>query len=131
MAIKSLEELRKLRDDMQTSLRIRQEGESSDCIEILVGMGTCGIAAGARDTFHKFLDVIEEKDIENIKVVTVGCLGYCSQEPTVEFHFPNRPSLLYGKVTKNVVDQIVQRVLIEEDVMDDNHLIKTFEKVGV
>ncbi len=131
MPIKSLAELKKLRDDMQASLRIRNEGEDVHVTEILVGLGTCGIAAGARDTFQALLDEINNRNLEHIKIIAVGCIGYCSMEPTVELHIPGRESVIYGKITKDIVPELIETVVLNKGYLNENLLIKTFEKVGV
>ncbi len=130
MAIKSLEELKALRESMKTSLRLRHEGESSDTIEILVGMGTCGIASGARDTFSELVKVLEEKNVQ-AKVVSVGCIGYCVMEPTVELHIPGREALVYGKITKDKVLELVDTVIVNGGYLDKDLVIKSFEKAGM
>ncbi len=131
MAIKSLDELRKLRSSLQSKIDLREKGESTDgIVEILIGMATCGIAAGARDTYSELLSVIDELKLTNIRIISVGCLGYCSMEPTVEISMPGRESLVYGKVNKDVVRELVQKVIIEEGYLEENLLIKSFEKAG-
>lgn len=131
MAIKSLDELRKLRSSFQSKIDLREKGESSVGItEVLIGMSTCGIAAGARDTFNEFLDVIESQHLLEVRVVSVGCLGYCSKEPTVQVSMPGRESLLFGNIQKEHVKELVQKVIIEKGYLEDNLLIKTYDKVG-
>lgn len=132
MAIKSLDELRKLRASLKDSVDLREKGEStSDVIEVLIGMGTCGIAAGARDTFNELLIELEKKNIKNCKVISVGCLGQCSLEPTVQVNMPNREPLIYGKITQEKVQELVQKVIIEQDYLDKNLLIPSFKKAEV
>lgn len=131
MAIKSLDELRKLRNSLQSKIDLREKGESTDgIIEVLIGMATCGIAAGARDTFNEFLQIIEDQNLLNVRVVSVGCLGYCSMEPTVQVSIPGRESLLFGKIQKDNVKELIQKVIIGNGFLEDNLLIKTFDKVG-
>lgn len=132
MAIKSLDELRKLRDSLKESVDLREKGESTAGItEILVGMGTCGIAAGARDTFNELLSELEAKQIKNAKVISVGCLGQCTKEPTVQVNMPNREPLIYGLITKEKVSDLVQKVIIEEGFLDEDLLIPSFGKAEV
>jgi NADP-reducing hydrogenase subunit HndB len=131
MAIKSLDELRKLRNSLQSKIDLREKGESDEGItEILVGMATCGIAAGSRDTFNELLKIIEDKQLLNVRVVSVGCLGYCSMEPTLQISMPGRESLLYGKMTNDKILDLVTKVIIEKDYLKEDLLIKTFDKAG-
>ena len=101
MAIKSLDELRKLRSSLQSKMELRAKGESDEGItEVLIGMATCGIAAGARETFNEYLSILEKKQLLNVRVVSVGCLGYCSMEPTLQVSMPGRESLIFSKIKK-------------------------------
>ena len=132
MAIKSLDELRKLRASLKESVDLREKGEStSGIVEVLIGMGTCGISAGARDTFNELLNELETKKISNVKVISVGCLGQCSLEPTVQVNMPGRLPLIYGKITKDKVQDLVQKVIIEEGYLDKDLLIPSFKKAEV
>jgi len=132
MAIKSLDELRKLRESLKDSVDLREKGEStSNVVEVLIGMGTCGISAGARDTFNELLEELESKKISNCKVISVGCLGQCSLEPTVQVNMPGREPLIYGKITKDKVKDLVQTVIIEEGYLSEDLLIPSFIKAEV
>jgi len=128
MPIKSLDELRALRVSLQKQVDLREKGESTeDVVEILVGMGTCGIAAGARDTFNKLLAVIEERNL-NAKVISVGCVGFCHMEPTIQVNLPNEEPVIYGKITEDKVKELVETVVVQKKLMDENYLIKSFGK---
>ena len=132
MAIKSLEELRALRASLQNSVDLREKGESVEGnIEVLIGMGTCGIAAGARETFNKLLETLENKEIDNVKVISVGCLGQCTLEPTVQVNIPGNEPVIYGKITKDRVDELVQKVIIENGHLAEDLVIPTFQKMEV
>lgn len=132
MAIKSLEELRALRKSLNNSVTLRERGESTEeIIEVLVGMGTCGISAGARDTFNKFIEEINAQNLKNVKVISVGCIGSCSLEPTVQISIPGSDPIVYGKITEDVVKNLIQKVIIEKGYLDDNYVIKAFEKAKV
>lgn len=128
MPIKSLEELRTLRDSLKKQVDLREKGETTDnLIEVLVGMGTCGIAAGARDTFNRFLEVVENKEL-NVKVISVGCIGFCHAEPTVQVNIPGKEPVIYGKITEDKVEEVVDTVIVKGDLLDENYLIKSFKK---
>jgi NADP-reducing hydrogenase subunit HndB len=133
MAVKSLQELRKLRNQYQDSLSLRKQGEhEGDQIELRVGLGTCGISAGAKDTFKALLKEINEQKIKNVKVVGVGCMGQCTSEPIVEVRKPDHEPLLYGPITADLVKDFIEDTVINEDYYKDGTLlIKTFEKAEV
>jgi len=132
MAIKSLEELRALRASLQNSVDLREKGESIDGnIELLIGMGTCGIAAGARDTFNALLELLDKKEINNVKVISVGCLGQCTLEPTIQVNIPGQKPVIYGNMMENRVEELVQKVIIEKGHLDDNIIIPTFMKAEI
>ncbi len=133
MAIKSLEELKKLRASLQGKIDLREKGEVSDdkTIEILIGMGTCGIAAGARETFNKLLEIINQKDLKLVKVISVGCIGFCHAEPTVQVNIPGNEPVIYGKITEDKALELIETVVIKGDFLEENFLVKSFEKAVV
>lgn len=132
MGIKSLEELRSLRSSLQGNIELRAKGENTNGITtVLVGMSTCGIASGARDTFNELLSIIEEKKLDNVRVISVGCIGSCSMEPTVQINMHKRESIIYGKITKEKVSSLIQKVIIEKGYLEENLIIQSFEKVEV
>ena len=127
MPIKSLDELRKIREDQVKKVKLRESGESDDqTVEILVGMATCGIAAGSREVLNALVNIISEKELDNIKVVQVGCMGYCHSEPTVQINMPGSEPIIYGKVDNAFVNDIVEKHIIKGEILDDHILIKTF-----
>jgi NADP-reducing hydrogenase subunit HndB len=129
MPIKSLDELRKIRDNSKEKVNLRGSGEDGgDSVELMIGMATCGIAAGARETLTTILDEIQTKGLSNIRVVQVGCMGYCHSEPTVQVNMPGNEPILYGKVTPSVAKDIIDKHVLKHELLDDNILIKTFEK---
>lgn len=113
MGIQSLEELKKLREQHQSSTNLRRaDNETGDQIEILIGMATCGIAAGARETLGEFTRQLAEKKITNVKMIPVGCLGYCKAEPMIQVNMPGEPPVVYGNITKDNVEKVVTQHLI-------------------
>ncbi len=130
MAIKSLEELRALRASLVDKINLREKGEIADdkLVEVLVGLGTCGIASGARDTYNKLIQVLSNKELNNVKVVGVGCIGQCSMEPTVQVNIPGKEPVLFGKITENKVEELVDTVIVKGDLLEENLLIQSFNK---
>ncbi|MFN2158275.1 MAG: NADH-quinone oxidoreductase subunit F, partial [Anaerolineae bacterium] len=87
-------------------------------IQILVGLGTCGIAAGGRATLQALEDKLEETGIE-AEVIQVGCIGMCFNEPLVDITKPGRPRISYGSVTPERVREIVDSYLVGDDPRPD------------
>ena len=81
--IKSIEELKALRDKLKGDIDVRNQGDALNNIKIIVGMATCGIAAGARETLMAMLEEAKIQNIENMTTVQSGCMGACYAEPTV------------------------------------------------
>jgi NADP-reducing hydrogenase subunit HndB len=116
--LKSLEELAKLREDMRTRTEMRVTGTNPDRIVLSVGMATCGIAAGARDTLKALTEELAAHGIENVSVVATGCLGYCYAEPVVEVRFPDKGPILYGDVDAKRAKEIVDQHLVKGILLD-------------
>lgn len=130
MSIKSLEELRKIRDEYSDRINFRKHGErNEEKIEILIGMATCGISSGARETLNKFVEVIKNEKLENVRVIPVGCIGYCHSEPTVEVHIPGQKLILYGNVKANKVNKIVKEHIIGGKPIESLILNVDFERI--
>jgi len=121
MAKLTLADLRKMREEKQKALDMRDA--SNKDIQVIVGMGTCGIAAGAKETFTTLIDTLTEKNLTNVLVRQTGCMGLCHSEPTVEVVAPGMPTVIYGNVdaatAKAIVEQhIVGKQLIEGKILD-------------
>jgi len=112
--LKSLEELRALRENLQRDIKVRSETSTT----ITVGMGTCGIAAGAREVMHAILAELEERSID-AHVATVGCIGMCSKEPLVDIQQGDEPRVTYGNITPAMVPRIVEEHLVGGEVVDE------------
>lgn len=109
MQICSLDDLGRIRN-RQRSLDSRINGRTADDkIEILVGLATCGISSGARETKLALEREIEEKNLNNISVVPVGCVGNCYAEPTVQINVPGQSPVIYGRVHEKHVPEIIEK----------------------
>lgn len=118
MAKLTLESLRELRAQMKKALQGR-DPEGKD-IQVIVGMGTCGIAAGGKETFRAFLDEVDAQGLDSKVIVRQsGCMGCCTEEPTVEVVVPNMETVIYGKVTPDLAKDIVKTHLIEKKLVDN------------
>lgn len=94
--MKSLEELKAIREKMQGKVGVR--AESPDQIRVVVGMATCGIASGARPVLTTLSDAVQEQGMNNINVTQTGCIGLCQYEPIVEVIEPGKDKVTYVKM---------------------------------
>ncbi len=122
MAKMTLEELKKLRETKKRELE-KREITGKD-IEIIVGMATCGIAAGAKQTLSAFLNELEAQNLSNVLVRQTGCMGYCYAEPTVEIRMPGMPDIIYGKVDPETAVKIVRKHILGKVLINDHILDK-------
>ena len=105
-AIKSLEELKRIREE---ALEKKKMKASTGSIQVIVAMGTCGIAAGARDTMKSILKFIETNNLNGVTVTQTGCIGKCEMEPIVQVVIGDQPKVMYGKVNAEVAGQIMKQ----------------------
>jgi (2Fe-2S) ferredoxin len=109
-AIKSLEDLKRLREE---ALEKRKLKTATGQVQVIVGMGTCGIAAGARETMKAILNQIESESLSGIVVTQTGCIGLCEREPIVQVVVGEGPKTTYGKVTPDVAKKILKNHVLE------------------
>lgn len=110
MQIKSLEELRKIKEQYKDRVKLRSKAETSgEETEILIGMATCGISSGSRETLNAFIEELDKEKLEDIKVIPVGCVGYCHSEPTVQVNIKGQKPVLYGNVKKENVHELIEK----------------------
>ncbi|MCL2689461.1 MAG: (2Fe-2S) ferredoxin domain-containing protein [Chitinispirillia bacterium] len=112
----TLADLKKLREEKKSAL-VRRDTDGKTT-HIIVGMGTCGIAAGAKEAFDAFLDEIDAKGLTDVTVTQTGCIGMCTVEPTVEVQVPGMPDTVYGNVKGDIAKRIVNEHLIEHKLLD-------------
>ena len=108
--MKSLAELQALRDEMQNKIGMRKENTTG--IKVLVGMATCGIAAGARPVLQALLEEIGKRKLNDVSVTQTGCIGICQYEPIVEVVEPGKEKVTYVKVSPDMVSTIVSQHLV-------------------
>ena len=108
--MKSLEELAALREKMQGSVNLRHDNSNST--RVVVGMATCGIAAGARPVLTEFVDEVNKRGLKNIMITQTGCIGMCKLEPIVEVFEPGKEKVTYVKMTPDKVARIVTEHLV-------------------
>ena len=112
--LKNIEELKKLRGEVQKDLAIRTQTGT----RIIIGMGTCGIAAGAREVMHAVLRELETRKIE-AHVETVGCVGMCAQEPLVDIEQAGKSRVRYANITPALVPRLIEDHLIKGQVIQE------------
>ncbi len=118
MAKMTLDTLRKLREEQKEMIERRETGDKS--IHIIVGMGTCGIAAGAKEALNVFLGEAYTRKMDNVVVKQTGCMGLCHAEPTVEVKMDGMPDTLYGNVDATVAKKIVELHLLGGKLVNDH-----------
>ena len=103
--MKSLEELMALRDAAKLNMTTRDG--STEATRIVVGMATCGIAAGARPVMNKFVEEITKRNIQHVTVAQTGCIGMCQYEPIAEVTVPGKEKVTYVQLTEEKVARII------------------------
>lgn len=104
--MKTLEELMAIRDRAQKKMTVRED-TGDENIRIVVGMATCGIAAGARPVLNAFVDEIAKRDLKGVTVSQTGCIGMCQYEPIVEVLAPGKEKVTYVKMTAEKAVKVV------------------------
>lgn len=107
--MKSLKELEEIRNRTLSEIDIRTKKEG---VRVVVGMATCGIAAGARPVLSAFTDEVAKRNLSGVMVSQTGCIGVCRLEPMVEVYTPGAEKVTYVKVTPNMVGKIVAEHIV-------------------
>jgi NADP-reducing hydrogenase subunit HndB len=112
--IMTIDDFRKLREDARRDIRVRSQTGT----KIIIGMGTCGIAAGARETMRAILEELNKRQID-AQVTTVGCIGMCAFEPLVDVEQAGGSRITYGNIHPEKVPRLIEEHLIQGRVVDD------------
>lgn len=104
--MKSIEELMAIRDKTRKNMTVREDTGDSK-IRVVVGMATCGIAAGARPVLNAFVDEVAKRDVKGVSVQQTGCIGMCQYEPIVEVTEPGKEKVTYVKMTPEKAVRVV------------------------
>ena len=115
MAIKSLEDLRKIKAESQKNTEARKNNDT----QIIIGMGTCGIAAGAREVMAAVLDELAKRNLHDVAVLQTGCIGMCQKEPLLDIVRPGEDRVTYGPVKPQDVSRIIAEHLVNGNVVED------------
>lgn len=109
--IKSLDDLRKIKEKVQLSIDLREKSNHpEELIQIKVAMSTCGIAAGGKETMDYFITTLNEEGIQAV-VTQTGCMGNCQAEPTVEIIKPNSLPVIFGGVNQAKAREIIDKYI--------------------
>ena len=109
--MKSLEELLAIKEKAQAQIAAR-DADGQDGIRVVVGMATCGIAAGARPVLKAISDEIAKRDIKHVSVTQTGCIGMCQYEPIIEVFEPGKEKVTYVKMTAEKAAKVVTEHLV-------------------
>ena len=115
--MKSLAELEQIRK--QTLAKVNLRKEDDDSIRVVIGMATCGIAAGARPVMKSIMDEIEKRNISNCYVTQTGCIGLCRLEPIVEVYLPGSEKITYVKMDAEKAAKIVNETIVNGKVVNE------------
>lgn len=116
--MKSLAELEAIRNRMRESVNIRNEN-NVDSIRIVVGMATCGIAAGARPVLAAFVDEVNKRGLKNVMVTQTGCIGLCRLEPIVEIYVPGQEKVTYVRMSEEKARRVVAEHVVNNQVVTE------------
>lgn len=122
--MKSLEELKKIRDKAIKNIEMRDADKS---IRIVVGMATCGISAGARPVLNTLVEEVSKRNLEDVQVVQTGCIGMCRYEPIVEIYKNNEEKVTYVYVDESKVKKIIDEHIVNGNVVNE-YTIGSVEK---
>ena len=108
--MKSLAELQAIREKTLNKISMRKDADEGT--RIVIGMATCGIAAGARPVMLKFMEEIQTRGLQNVTVSQTGCIGMCRLEPMLDVLVPGKEKVTYVKVKPEMVSRIVAEHIV-------------------
>ena len=112
----TIKDLKKIKERVKKDTSLREGGAT---VKIIVHMGTCGIAAGARAVMDTLLEEMAETDRQDIRVVTSGCMGMCSSEPNVTVELQDKEPIVYQHMDANKMRQVFKRHILLGEVQTD------------
>ena len=113
--ITNLDDLRKIKEAASDQTSARSGGRT----RVIVGLGTCGIAAGARKVMHAIMEELKKRGIKDVSVETTGCIGMCQKEPLIDIIREGQPRITYGPVKVDDVARIVSNHIVNGSILDD------------
>lgn len=114
--MKTLEDLKRVREEAAKAMNVR---EGDQRVKVTVAMGTCGIAAGARETMSALLDELNKRGISDVTVTQTGCKGLCEQEPLVEVSVAGQETVSYGHVNAEKARRVVAEHIVNGHVIGE------------
>ena len=121
--MKSLEELRAIRERMQGKVGMRSEDASQT--RIVVGMATCGIASGARPVLNVLADEVQRRGMSDVVVTQTGCIGLCQYEPIIEVYVPGKEKVTYVKMNADKALEVLEQHIVRGYVLGKYTLNET------
>ena len=115
--MKSLEELNSIRDQAKTRMKVKED--NTGLVRVVVGLATCGIAAGAKPVFETLKNEVAAQNLANVDVKQTGCIGMCTYEPIVEVYTPDKEKVTYIHVDPERVKKIVAEHLVNGSVINE------------
>ena len=116
MAKLTIADLKKIKDQTRRTTLLR---EGAGRAKVTVHMGTCGIAAGARDIMDTFMEIMEEQKVDDVILTTSGCAGLCSREPMATVEIANEAPVKYVDLTPDKVKQVFQKHVMQGEILTD------------
>ena len=116
--MKSLEELLAIKEKAQAQIAAR-DADGNDGIRVVVGMATCGIAAGARPVLKAITEELEKRNVKNVSVTQTGCIGMCQYEPIIEVYAPGKEKVTYVQMTAEKAVKVVANHLVNGEVVKE------------
>ena len=113
--ITNLADLRKIKETASDQTSARSEGRT----RVIVGLGTCGIAAGARSVMQAIMEELQKRKIRDVSVETTGCIGMCQKEPLVDVIHEGQPRITYGNVKTEDAARIVSSHIVNGNILED------------
>ncbi len=114
--MKSIEELLAIKEKAQAQIAAR-DADGNDGIRVVVGMATCGIAAGARPVLKALTEEIEKRNVRNVSVTQTGCIGMCQYEPIIEVYVPGKEKVTYVQMTAEKAVKVIANHIVNGEVV--------------
>jgi NADP-reducing hydrogenase subunit HndB len=115
--MKSLAELEEIRQRVKANINIRES--DGDNTRIVVGMATCGIAAGARPVLSSLVEEVAKRNLKNVSVTQTGCIGVCQFEPVIEVYQPGKEKVTYVKMTPEKVVRVINDHIVNGNIVSE------------
>jgi NADP-reducing hydrogenase subunit HndB len=114
--IRSLEDLKRFREEI---IEEKQRQASLGKVQVIVSLGSCGIAAGALETLKALQQQVEADGLKNVSISQSGCIGLCKHEPILEVVAGDSPKVTYGSVTPQIVQRIIREHILGGRIVED------------